>query len=139
MLDSIKNVVLGAFATLLINFAVFVPSVSALQTADIQKGLCTGSTLQLTDNLDNVKCSPADANKKINDFVHRMINLFSAVVGIVAVVMIIIGGLRYITSGGSDASVTSAKNTLLYAIIGLVIVALAQIIVGVTLSKIANG
>ena len=59
-------------------------------------------------------------------------------VGIVAVVMIIIGGLRYITSGGNDTNVASAKNTLLYAIIGLIIVSLAQLIVRFVLNKVAN-
>jgi hypothetical protein len=53
----------------------------------------------------------------------------------VAVVMIIIGGLKYITSGGDSGNVTGAKNTILYAIIGLVIVALAQFIVRFVLSK----
>lgn len=109
----------------------------AVQT-DIQKGLCAGSNLQFTDNVSNANCSTSDATKKINDIVHTVINLFSAIVGIVAVVMIIVGGLRYITSGGNDTSVASAKNTLLYAIIGLVIVALAQIIVRFTLNKITN-
>jgi hypothetical protein len=52
--------------------------------------------------------------------------------------MIIFGGLRYITSGGNDSSVTGAKNTILYAIIGLIIVALAQVLVRFTLNKVTN-
>ena len=43
--------------------------------------------------------------------------------------MIIIGGLRYITSGGDSGNVTGAKNTILYAVVGLIVVALAQVIV----------
>ncbi|MBX4197632.1 hypothetical protein KW801_03715 [Candidatus Saccharibacteria bacterium] len=42
--------------------------------------------------------------------------------------MIIVGGFRYITSGGNPESTKSARNTILYAIIGLVVVALAQLI-----------
>jgi hypothetical protein len=49
--------------------------------------------------------------------------------------MIIYGGFRYITSGGDSNGVTAAKNTILYAIIGLIIVALAQIIVNFVLNK----
>jgi TRAP-type C4-dicarboxylate transport system permease small subunit len=79
-----------------------------------------------------------EATSKINNMVHTIVNLLSAVVGIVAVIMIIVGGFRYITSGGNDTSVTAAKNTILYAIIGLVVVALAQIIVRFTLSKLTN-
>jgi hypothetical protein len=49
--------------------------------------------------------------------------------------MIILGGFKYITSGGDTGNVTGAKNTILYAIVGLVIVALAQIIVRFVLDK----
>jgi TctA family transporter len=67
--------------------------------------------------------------------VARGLNLFSAVVGIIAVVMIIVGGIQYITSGGDSGNVTKAKNTILYAVIGLVVVALAQIIVKFVLGR----
>jgi hypothetical protein len=50
--------------------------------------------------------------------------------------MIIIGGFRYITAGGDSNNVSAAKNTIIYAIIGLVIVAFAQIIVQFVLNKI---
>lgn len=110
------------------------------QTAQqqINNGLCAGSNLQFTDNPGQCSAAGSDATTKINNIVHTAVNLLSAVVGIVAVIMIIIGGFRYVTSGGSDTSVTAAKNTILYAIIGLVVVALAQIIVRFTLSKLTN-
>jgi len=110
------------------------------QTAQqqINNGLCAGSNLQFTENPGQCSIAGSDANTKINDIVHTVVNLLSAIVGIVAVIMIIIGGFRYITSGGNDTSVTAAKNTILYAIIGLVVVALAQIIVRFTLSKLTN-
>lgn len=65
----------------------------------------------------------------VYDLVEDIINIFSIVVGVISVIMIIIGGLKYITSAGDSNNVTSAKNTILYAIIGLVVVAFAQIIV----------
>lgn len=61
--------------------------------------------------------------------VSDVINIISLVVGIIAVIMIIIGGLKYIMSAGDPSNITAAKNTILYAIIGLVIVAFAQMIV----------
>ena len=104
----------------------------------INSGLCAGSNLQFTDNPTGSTCSTSDATSSINNIIHTIVNLLSAVVGIVAVIMIIVGGLRYITSGGNDTSVTAAKNTILYAIIGLIVVALAQVIVRFTLSKVTN-
>lgn len=77
----------------------------------------------------------ASANDRFNALISNVINIFSLVVGVVAIIMIIIGGFRYITSGGDSGNVTGAKNTILYAIIGLVIVALAQFIVRFVIGK----
>ncbi|CAM6031702.1 unnamed protein product [Sphagnum compactum] len=63
-----------------------------------------------------------------------VVNIFSVVVGVISVIMIIYAGFRYITSGGESGRVGNAKNTLVYAIIGLVIVVLAQVIVHYVLS-----
>jgi hypothetical protein len=104
----------------------------------INNGLCAGSNLEFTETPGQCNVATSDATTKINDIIHTIVNLLSAIVGVVAVIMIIVGGFRYITSGGNDTSVTSAKNTILYAIIGLVVVALAQLIVRFTLSKLTN-
>ena len=53
--------------------------------------------------------------------------------------MIIVGGLRYITSGGESSNISGAKTTIIYALVGLVIVALAQFIVHFVLNKAVNG
>lgn len=58
-----------------------------------------------------------------------IINVLSVAVGLVAVIMIVWAGFKYITSGGDSNKITSAKNALVYAIIGLVVVALAQFLV----------
>lgn len=50
------------------------------------------------------------------------------VAGIVAVIVIIIGGIRYTTSGGDSGGVQSAKNTILYAVVGLVVIIMASAI-----------
>jgi hypothetical protein len=52
--------------------------------------------------------------------------------------MIIIGGLKFITSSGNSDRVKSARNTILYAIVGLIIVALAQTIAHFVLAEAAN-
>jgi hypothetical protein len=115
------------------------PALAQTAQQQINNGLCTGSNLEFTDNpTDQCAAAGSDATSQINNIVHTIVNLLSAIVGIVAVIMIIVGGFRYITSGGNDTSVTSAKNTILYAIIGLVVVALAQLIVRFTLSKLTN-
>jgi hypothetical protein len=129
----------GFVASIVLALGIMAPLASA-QTGQqqINNGLCAGSNLQFTDNPSGSDCSNSNATTSINSIVHTIVNLLSAIVGIVAVIMIIVGGLRYITSGGNDTSVTGAKNTILYAIVGLVVVALAQIIVRFTLAKVTS-
>lgn len=107
------------------------------QEADIQNAACTGADLKYASELDGNECAfgGLDANEKLNRIISEIINFFSIIIGIVAVLMIIVGGFRYIISGGDSANVTSAKNTILYAIIGLLVVAFAQFIVKFILSK----
>lgn len=52
-------------------------------------------------------------------------NILLYLIGAVSVIMLIIGGLRYVVSGGDQSAVTSAKNTILYAIVGIVVAFLA--------------
>lgn len=110
-------------------------------TPDIQAATCQGAELKFSSApLTGNECNFEEANpeERLNSLVASVINLFSVVVGIVAVMMIIWGGFKYITSGGDPGNVTGAKNTILYAIVGLVIVALAQFIVKFVLSKAAG-
>ena len=58
-----------------------------------------------------------------------IINIMLFIVGILAVIMLIFGGIRYVTSTGDQTRVTGAKNTIMYAIIGLVVAILAYAIV----------
>ncbi len=74
----------------------------------------------------------------IPSFIVKLINIILSVVGILAVLFIIIGGLRYITSAGSPASVTAAKNTVLYALMGLIVSVLSFAIVQVITNLLIN-
>ena len=68
-----------------------------------------------------------------------ILNAVIAVLGIVAVVVIIIGGVSYMTSSGDAGKVKKAKDTILYGVIGLVIVALSFAIVNFVISNILAG
>jgi hypothetical protein len=65
----------------------------------------------------------------VNNIVASVTTLISYIVGAVAVLVIIFAGFRYITSGGSNENTNSARNMILYAIIGLAVAVLAQLIV----------
>jgi cytochrome bd-type quinol oxidase subunit 2 len=75
------------------------------------------------------------ATKRVNSTIDIVVNVLSAIVGVIAVIMIVFGGFRYITSAGNAEKAKTARNVILYAVIGLVIVALAQVIVKFTLNE----
>ncbi len=101
---------------------------------NIRENLKCGSTLTTS----GTGCDVQTGTTNINNMITTIINIFSILVGIVSVIMIIYGGFRYVTSGGDSGNVSSAKNTIIYAIIGLVIVALAQFIVQFVLDKVTQ-
>lgn len=70
---------------------------------------------------------------------NRITSILLFVVGAVAVVMLIFGGIRYIVSGGDQANVTAAKNTILYAIIGIIIALLAYAAVKFVTTSLLTG
>lgn len=92
---------------------------------------CSGA--QLGDT--TAPCN-AEAEDSTNKLIQNIVNIISVIVGVAAVIMIIINGLRFITSSGDANGVSAAKNGIIYAIVGLVIVALAQVIVRFVLTKV---
>ncbi len=134
MIKAIRTLMMSlAFGGMLVTFA---PAVSVFAADEIQDNLCKGANLDVSDS--SCPDEGGTAVNKVNEIIKLVINLFSIIVGVISVIMIIIGGLKYITSGGESGNVTSAKNTILYAIIGLVVVALAQIIVRFVLAKVSG-
>ncbi len=138
MIKTIKNLILSLVLATgsLVAPVALVSSVHAASTANIDQSLCAGANLSANegDSCDNTDAAVETAN----ELMVTVINIFSLVVGVTSVIMIIIGGLKYITSGGDSGNVSGAKNTILYAIIGLVVVALAQVIVRFVLAKVSS-
>lgn len=103
---------------------------------DVTTGVCNSISKTFGGDED-ADCTGAEASEdSIYVIIKTIINIFSIVVGAVSVIMIILGGFRYITSGGDSNGVTSAKNTILYAIVGLVIVLFAQVIVQFVIARL---
>ena len=76
--------------------------------------------------------TPTDANVVIK----KVTNTMFFIIGAVSVIMLIYGGIKYTTSGGNTNSVTAAKNTVIYSIVGLVISILAYAIVNFVVTNI---
>src|SRR5688572_22139831 len=70
-------------------------------------------------------CNDGAAGNQLGNFLKSVINILLFIIGAVAVIMIIVGGLRYVTSGGDASSTKAARDTILYAVVGLVIAVMA--------------
>lgn len=108
-------------AALVLSVGVFtlVPAFTVGAVNPIGDACESGSESTICDNQD----------ENVGDVVNIVINTLLFVVGVISVVMIIVGGLRYATSGGDSGAITSAKNTILYAVIGLVVSLIAFAVV----------
>lgn len=131
MIQKIKQFLVIGLASSTLFATALVPAVaSAAASNNIYDNVCKGANNAASGTDDG--CGNAGLNNDNGDLksiASKVVTLFSIIVGIIAVIMIIWGGLRYITSGGDSGKVGNAKSSLIYAIIGLIIVALAQFIV----------
>lgn len=103
--------------------------------------LCAGKAMALTVQ-EGAEAARADSMPAelvgANGVFTQISNTILYVVGVISVIMLVWGGLRYILSGGDNKKVTDAKNTILYAIIGLIIAVLAFAIVNFVLNAIGG-
>lgn len=98
------------------------------------------SALTLQEGAEAARCTGCPSDLFGDSGVFKQVtNTILYIVGIVAVIMLIIGGIKYVLSGGDSKKVTDAKNTVLYAIIGLVVAFLAFAIVNFVISSLPSG
>ncbi|HEX7259507.1 MAG TPA: hypothetical protein VF272_01085 [Candidatus Saccharimonadia bacterium] len=104
---------------------VFAPSpIIAACTSEQGKGL---------DAVSPGACSANALTARLN----VIIDTLFIVIGAVAVLIMIMGGIRYITSTGDAKRIQAAKDTILYAVLGLIVAILARAIVGFVIGQIA--
>lgn len=68
----------------------------------------------------------------------KITNTALFLIGAISVVMLIYGGIRYTVSGGESGAVTNAKNTILYAIVGIIVAILAYAVVGFVVDRLVS-
>lgn len=106
---------------------------SAGRSCDVFKNVpCTGS------NSRSPACQVKDANPLTgtNSTIAKVTRIIAFLAGLTAVLLIIIGGFMYVLSGGDSSKISTAKHTVIYALIGLVIVISAQTIIVFILNRL---
>lgn len=98
--------------------------------------LTAGAKAAQGDSVDKVCLFTNDTDCKNGGIFTTIVNVFLFIIGAVSVLMIIYGGIRYTISGGDAKNVTAAKDTVLYAVVGLVVAILAYAIVNFVITKL---
>ncbi len=135
MKDIIKK---GLRALLLV--PAFALGASVLVPAVVSAAPCNVDGLSITEG---AKCAqgneqPAELFGDGGIF-ETVTNILLFLIGAISVIMLIIGGIRYVVSGGDQTAVTGAKNTILYAIVGIVVAFLAYAAVQFVTSSLVEG
>jgi hypothetical protein len=85
-------------------------------------------------NKDTAVCK-STSNDSVSTLTQSIIGTLIFIVGIISVIMIIVGGIRYSLSNGDSSHIKSAKDTVLYAVIGLIVSLMAYAIVNFVIGK----
>lgn len=93
---------------------------------------------QCSGNADNAVCK-AQGSDKASSMIQVVINILLYALGIIAIIMIIVGGIRYTTSGGDASSLKTARDTIIYSVVGLVVAILAFAIVNLVVGRFIQG
>ena len=129
MSKKLKNILIS---TLMVAVMVFGVSI-IYQTGNTEIAGAINSEITSGMNATSAGTStPTDANVVIKN----VTNIMFFIIGAVSVIMLIYGGIRYTTSGGNANSVTAAKNTVIYSIVGLVISIFAYAIVNFIVTNV---
>jgi hypothetical protein len=88
---------------------------------------------QCASNVDAAVCK-AQGTDNVSSMMKTVINILLFLIGTIAVVMIVVGGIRYTLSNGNASQVKEAKDTILYAVIGLIIAIMSYAIVNFVLT-----
>ena len=89
---------------------------------------------------DSAACNSRDGDRYqiigANGVIARAANMIALVAGVAAVILIFIGAFQFITAAGDSGKITAARKTVMFAIVGLVVIALARTVIVFVVSKL---
>lgn len=130
------------FISLVLALSLFLPFVAAAQTSNTNSNcekFLKWFTIQYNDGSSSNAIEGLPVICDARTLVTKVIDLFFLFAGSVAVIFIMIGGFRYVTSGGNEEQSEAGRKTLTTSVIGLVIIILAATIVRIVVSTLGTG
>ncbi len=138
MIQKLKSLILAIALPVALAVPAIAPVTVSAACNSQATSIASGATAASGDTVD-CNASGGDLGQTgIGTLAKKVVDWLSWAIGIISIIMIIFAGFKYITSGGESSNVSGAKNTLIYAIVGLVLVVLAQVIVKVVLSGVGS-
>ena len=128
-----KNLLLSISTLLVLATSSLAVPVMAATIDDAKRDACTGAGGEYSGGQCVEKGGGGGTLEKT---VKSITNILVFIVGLASVVLLIIGGLRYALSGGDSGGVEGAKNTILYAIVGVIVAFMAYAIVNFVLGAL---
>ncbi len=95
-------------------------------------------TEAINNTVRNIQGEAGVGDTSLQSYISLIINVLLGLIGVVAVIMLIYGGFRYVLSGGNEKSTSAAKDTILFAIIGIVVAVLAFAIVNFVIGGLSG-
>lgn len=136
-----KRIFAGILAVLCLGLSIQSPVLANGETpaANSESSAATGSGGSFGQHASQGLGQVAgESRTTAGDIIKKIIDFMLFAVGLVAVIMIIYGGIQYTTSAGDSGKIASAKNTIIYSIVGLVVAILAYAIVNLVVSSIGS-
>lgn len=121
-MNKLKLTIITVFAVLGLGLVPVTASAACTTAADCVKAGVTSS-------------GGTGTSTSLGSLIKTIVNVLLFLIGAVSVIMIIIGGIKYTVSNGDSTAVKSAKDTILYSIIGLVVAIMAYAIVSFVISR----
>lgn len=128
-MNKLKTIILSIVTLFGLSAPVLVATPASALFDGAKDQACAGA------NLNDTGCTANQGEAAVNSTIATAINLLSFLVGVISVIMIIIGGIRFVTSQGNAQNATSARNTVIFAVVGLVVALLSQLIVKFVLGQ----
>ena len=103
-----------------------------LATSCTNPSITTGSS----NNMISSNCTGLPVVSATSSELHNALTIFFGIAGVISVLMIVIGGMMFVTSGGSPENAAKARDTIIYAVVGLLVSVSAEVIVAFVLGKL---
>lgn len=124
-MKKLQLLIVSALAVVGIGFFVSLPAYAASPADSIKQGV---------EGIGGDEAQPS-----LEEGIKNVVNIMLFILGAIAVIAIIIGGIRYATSNGDASAIKGAKDTILYAVVGLIVAILAYAIVNFVIDAFTNG